>query len=106
LVSLLPKGASTQTAQRLHLIDIIENFENPSIEIRYSAAFHGSPHNFASEEDAPFGRFRDDKIGSGEGAQSFGWGHYLTSEEWIARESYAERLAEGIEIFSSFNFRT
>ncbi|MBQ9758761.1 MAG: hypothetical protein IJW12_03210, partial [Opitutales bacterium] len=51
--------------------------------LRYQRAFHGSPHNFSAEENAPLGRFRDDKMGSGEGQQMFGWGHYLTSEEKI-----------------------
>lgn len=88
-----PLAVARQSAQRLRLAEIIENFENPSIEIREQRAFHGSPHSFEVEENAPFGRFRDDKMGSGEGAQAFGWGHYLTSEEKIAREQYAERLA-------------
>ena len=43
--------------------------------------FHGSPHRFAAEDGHPFGRFRDDKMGTGEGAQAFGWGHYLTNVE-------------------------
>lgn len=51
--------------------------------------FHGSPHRFAAEEGHPFGRFRDYKMGTGEGRQTFGWGHYLTESEQFARE-YAE----------------
>ena len=29
-----------------------------------SRLFHGTPHVFPSEEGAPLGRFRDDKMGS------------------------------------------
>ncbi len=54
--------------------------------------YHGSPHRFTEEPNAPIGRFRDDKMGTGEGAQSFGWGHYLTAKYGIAK-GYAQRLA-------------
>ena len=40
-------------------------------------AFHGSPHAF----DA----FSDHAIGTGEGAQAYGYGHYLAENEGIAR---------------------
>lgn len=53
---------------------------------------HGSPHRFEEESEALLGRFRDDKMGTGEGAQAFGWGHYLTSEVDIARD-YAKKGA-------------
>ncbi len=74
--------------------DNVGTFDGGNADIRYSltAAFHGSPHRFAEEESAPFGRFRDDKMGTGEGAQTFGWGHYLTSEDGIGRR-YANELA-------------
>ena len=52
-------------------------------------AWHGSPHAFAAEEGAPFGRFNLGFVGKGEGAQAFGYGIYLTSEEDIARHNYA-----------------
>ena len=45
--------------------------------------YHGSPHDFAPEPDAPHGRFRDDKIGSGEGHQVFSRGHYSAEEERV-----------------------
>lgn len=55
-------------------------------------AYHGSPHRFAEESEAQYGRFRDEKMGSGEGVQAFGWGHYLTSVVDIAKD-YATKLA-------------
>jgi hypothetical protein len=55
-------------------------------------AFHGSPHSFAAEEGAPLGRFRADKIGTGEGAQAFGHGHYFAEKEGTAK-SYRDALS-------------
>ena len=43
-------------------------------------AWHGTPHMFAPEPGAPLGRFRSDKIGTGEGAQAFGHGMYVGQE--------------------------
>jgi len=48
-------------------------------------AFHGSPHDFD--------RFTTEKIGTGEGNQSFGWGLYFTDLKSIA-ESYAKQLGD------------
>ena len=63
--------------------------DNPSI--LYQTAYHGSPHNFD--------RFATDAIGTGEGAQSFGWGLYFTNQEDIARW-YADKLSKNnIEIY-------
>ena len=44
-------------------------------------ALHGSPHKFS--------KFMDKAIGTGEGAQAFGHGHYLTESPEVAK-SYAE----------------
>jgi len=55
-------------------------------------AYQGSPHKFAPEPDAPLGRLRADKIGTGEGAQAYGYGHYTAEAENVA-EGYARNLA-------------
>jgi hypothetical protein len=47
-------------------------------------AWHGSPYQFD--------KFTTEKIGTGEGAQAFGWGLYFTDLESIAR-GYAQNLA-------------
>ena len=57
-----------------------------SERILFQTAYHGSPHNFD--------RFATDAIGTGEGAQSFGWGLYFTNQEDIARW-YADKLSQG-----------
>ena len=48
-------------------------------------AWHGSPYEFD--------KFTTEKIGTGEGAQAFGWGLYFTDLESIAR-NYAEKLSK------------
>jgi hypothetical protein len=66
----------------MNILNIIkEEIENILDEDLY----HGSPYDF--EE------FLLDKIGSGEGAQAFGWGLYFTELEGIAKH-YAETLKE------------
>jgi hypothetical protein len=47
-------------------------------------AYHGSPHTFE--------QFSLEKIGTGEGAQAFGWGLYFTDSKGIA-DFYAKELA-------------
>jgi hypothetical protein len=54
--------------------------------------YHGTPHTFDPEEGAPLGRFRSQKIGTGEGAQAYGHGLYLAEERKTA-EGYATTLA-------------
>jgi hypothetical protein len=55
-------------------------------DIRYQVeAWHGSPHSFD--------KFTTEKMGTGEGAQAFGWGLYFTDIEGIAK-GYAESLAK------------
>lgn len=62
-------------------------------------AYHGTPHEFEPEPDAPYGRFRDTAIGSGEGAQAYGYGHYLAGNEGIAK-GYRDRLAKTSDKFT------
>lgn len=54
------------------------------IEELYQAAYHGSPHRFD--------RFSLNAIGTGEGAQAYGWGLYFADNREIS-EWYRERLA-------------
>lgn len=55
--------------------------------------FHGTPHVLAPEKGFPHGRFRLDKIGTGEGAQAFGWGIYFADSKGVAR-SYRDKLTK------------
>jgi hypothetical protein len=58
-------------------------------------AYHGSPASFAPEEGAPLGRFRADKIGTGEGAQAYSYGHYFAEAEPVAK-SYRDALKDRV----------
>jgi hypothetical protein len=55
--------------------------------------YHGTPHTFEPKEEAPLGRFDQDKIGTGEGAQSYGYGIYLAQSPDVASE-YRSRLTD------------
>ena len=44
------------------------------LDQRGMVAFHGTPHRFKPTKDNPLGEFDLTKMGSGEGAQAFGWG--------------------------------
>ena len=52
---------------------------------RQVVAYHGSPYSF--------NRFTTNAMGTGEGAQAFGWGLYFTDLESIAR-MYADKLSD------------
>lgn len=48
--------------------------------------YHGSPHRFAPTAKNPLGEFDPSKIGTGEGAQAYGYGHYLAESPNTASE--------------------
>lgn len=54
-----------------------------------ATVFHGSPYKFR--------KFDPTKIGSGEGAQSFGHGHYVADEEDVAK-FYRDKLSDKPEV--------
>jgi len=61
-------------------------------DVRFAVAWHGTPHTFEAENDAPLGKFRMDKLGTGEGAQVFGHGLYFTEKRKIG-EGYRDGLS-------------
>jgi hypothetical protein len=70
-------------------VDNVGTFDPLSGNILHQPAYHGSPHDFD--------RFSTDKIGTGEGAQAFGWGLYFAENPAIAT-GYHRALAEDPEI--------
>lgn len=52
--------------------------------------WHGTPHAWAPEPGFPHGRPRLDKMGTGEGAQMYGWGWYSAEAQPVAM-SYQPR---------------
>jgi len=55
--------------------------------------YHGTPHRFAPTAKNSLGEFDPTKIGSGEGAQAYGYGHYL-AENPVISKGYAKTLSE------------
>jgi len=56
---------------------------------QYQAAYHGTPYKF--------NKFSTEKIGSGEGAQVYGWGLYFSSKKEVA-EHYRDQLSPPSDI--------
>lgn len=48
--------------------------------------YHGSPHRFAATAKNLLGEFDPTKIGSGEGAQAYGYGHYVAESPKVATD--------------------
>jgi hypothetical protein len=69
----------------------------PPSDVSPLTAFHGTPHTFAAEEGAPLGRFRAGKIGSGEGAQAYGYGLYFAENPGTAKGYAISRGVPDVE---------
>lgn len=76
------KRDGTLVLSEAYIKNNIKNIDLSSIN--FQTAYHGSPHNFDN--------FSTSAMGTGEGAQSFGWGLYFTNQEDIARW-YADKLS-------------
>ena len=64
-------------------------------------AYHGTPHTFAPEPGAPMGRFRAEKIGSGEGVQAYGRGLYFAESPEVAgsyRTTLSSRTKDRLKV--------
>lgn len=78
---ILGQAAAPQIAQAL------ENYTFKTGMALPIDVYHGSPHRFAATAKNPLGEFDPTKIGTGEGAQAFGYGHYLAEAPSVA-ETY------------------
>jgi len=90
VISGLPSGAAARQAEDFAAYQR----SIPPSDVSPLTAFHGTPHTFAAEEGAPLGRFRSEKIGSGEGAQAYGYGMYFAESPGVAG-SYRTTLSSG-----------
>lgn len=66
------------------IASIISLLEQARGQEKFMVAWHGSPHDFD--------QFKLDRIGTGEGAQAFGWGLYFAGNREVA-EFYRRSLA-------------
>ena len=69
------------------IIPLSKRFDPTNQDVRYQKVYHGTPHTWAPEPGFPHGRPRLDKMGTGEGAQAFGWGWYSAEAKAVA-EAY------------------
>ena len=103
-----------QTAKAVVVDPVVEAFESPRAmgqfagefvnPLRIAAAlrktapiaeldvYHGTPHRFPGTEENPLGEFDASKIGTGEGAQAYGHGIYLSESPEVGRQ-YQQFLA-------------
>lgn len=77
---------SAKQAVQEQLDKVAGLLEKAKPQVFEQAAYHGTPHRFD--------KFTTDKMGTGEGAQAFGWGLYFTSKKNIA-EYYRKTLSRG-----------
>lgn len=95
--AIVPKGTPEDVVSRLktHGLNVIE-YDGAGERTKalqsankafFQSAFHGSPHIFD--------KFSLDKIGTGEGAQAYGWGLYFAGRKEIA-EHYRNTLTLNI----------
>ncbi|MBP7135993.1 MAG: hypothetical protein KBA57_06490 [Sphingomonadaceae bacterium] len=93
--AIVPKGTPEDVVSRLkkHGLNVIE-YDGAGDRTKalqsankafFQSAYHGSPHIFD--------KFSLDKIGTGEGAQAFGWGLYFAGKKEIA-EFYRDALTK------------
>lgn len=67
------------------------------------AAYHGTPHTFEKEEGAPLGKFRKEKVGTGEGAAAYGWGVAYVAENPEVSKSYQQQPPISVRVVRGQN---
>jgi hypothetical protein len=81
-----PMGLRDADAAKFELEGVKESMAKVPAKVKKQVpAYHGSPYDFD--------KFATEKIGTGEGAQAYGWGLYFTDLKDIA-ENYANQLSE------------
>jgi len=78
-------AARTQPSPRVRFANAEITPEPTNITLGAARAYHGTPHKVD--------RFSADKIGTGEGAQAYGWGLYFAENKGVA-EQYRKGLTE------------
>jgi len=80
-----PAGMAMAAASAIpgeRLAKLLGKFDPTRLELD---VYHGTPHRFPATEANPLGEFDASKIGTGEGAQSYGHGIYLAEKPEIAK---------------------
>ena len=66
--------------------EMLENYMVRTGGILPMDVWHGSPHRFPPTAKNPLGEFDASKIGTGEGAQAYGYGHYVAEQPLVAKD--------------------
>ena len=87
----VPAGAIKMAAQVPGLLDAIQAAKNsPELTgLLGLTAYHGSPYRFS--------KFDPTKIGTGEGAQAYGYGHYFAEAPEVAK-GYRDKLSTNVTV--------
>lgn len=87
----VPAGAIKMAAQMPGLLDVLQAAKNsPELTgLLGLTAYHGSPYRFS--------KFDPTKIGTGEGAQAYGYGHYFAEAPGVA-QGYREKLSTNVTV--------
>ena len=89
VISAMPSGAARAQAE-----DFARYQRSiPPSDVSPLTAFHGTPHRFEPTPENPLGEFRASAIGSGEGAQAFGYGTYFAEAPGVAKR-YRDTLSK------------
>ena len=73
----------------------------PSPDMLELDVYQGSPYRFEPTPDNPLGELDSSKIGTGEGAQAYGYGHYLAESQGVG-EGYRDALSASKPSQASF----
>lgn len=87
----VPAGAIKMAAQVPGLLDALQAAKNsPELTgLLGLTAYHGSPYRFS--------KFDPTKIGTGEGAQAYGYGHYFAEAPEVAK-GYRDKLSTNVTV--------
>lgn len=85
---LAPSYADLMTAGMSRVGKMLSGGADTLADLARLTAYHGTPHQFPPAPDNPLGAFDPSKIGTGEGSQMYGYGHYLAEHPMVA-EQYA-----------------
>lgn len=79
-----------------HLFDTVKTEEQPNGNVRlFQLAWHGTPHRGIEKHGFQFNR-----IGTGEGAQAYGWGTYFAGKKAVA-EFYRAALSRTANAYAA-----
>jgi hypothetical protein len=76
------KGAAKEAAKQVqNRTGVAKYMVNP---IQPITTWHGSPHTMKPTDNNPLGEFSNERIGTGEGVQAYGVGHYVAEAPKVA----------------------